>query len=45
MNGLIDWLGKETQAELAPDGPNPLEVRDNFLRVMAAHVTSSAVSS
>jgi CDP-4-dehydro-6-deoxyglucose reductase len=39
INGLIDWLENEARAALAPDYPNPLAVRDNILRVMAAHVT------
>jgi len=36
---LIGWLGDEARAALQPDYPNPLAVRDNVLRVMAAHVT------
>jgi CDP-4-dehydro-6-deoxyglucose reductase, E3 len=39
INGLIDWIGNEARAALEPDYPNPLAVRDNILRVMAAHVT------
>ncbi len=39
LNGLIGWLGDEERAALEPDYPNPLAVRDNLLRVMAAHVT------
>jgi CDP-4-dehydro-6-deoxyglucose reductase len=39
LDGLIDWLGVEARAALEPDYPNPLAVRDNVLRVMAAHVT------
>ncbi|NTU73348.1 2Fe-2S iron-sulfur cluster binding domain-containing protein, partial [Candidatus Roizmanbacteria bacterium] len=39
LDGLIDWLVIEARAALEPDYPNPLAVRDNVLRVMAAHVT------
>ena len=39
LNGLIGWLGDEERAALEPDYPNPRAVRDNLLRVMAAHVT------
>ena len=31
--------GTEARAAQEPDYPNPLAVRDNLLRVMAAHVT------
>ena len=39
INGLIRLARNEARAALAPDYPNPLAVRDNILRVMAAHVT------
>lgn len=39
MNSLKKWLAEEVRAALEPDYPNPLAIRDNLLRVMAAHVT------
>lgn len=36
---LVTWLGHAVSAALVPDSPNPLAVRDNLLRVAAAHVT------
>ncbi|HQS58095.1 MAG: ferredoxin [Gallionellales bacterium 35-53-114] len=39
MNSLKNWLTAEVKAAMEPDYPNPLAVRDNVLRVMAAHVT------
>lgn len=39
MNSLKNWLADEVKAAMEPDYPNPLAVRDNLLRVMAAHVT------
>jgi len=39
MNSLKNWLADEVKAALEPDYPNPLAIRDNLLRVMAAHVT------
>ena len=39
MNSLKNWLAEEVKAAMEPDYPNPLAVRDNLLRVMAAHVT------
>jgi CDP-4-dehydro-6-deoxyglucose reductase, E3 len=39
MNDLKFWLKKEIVAAMEPDYPNPLAVRDDLLRVMAAHVT------
>ncbi len=39
LKGLIDWLGDEAMATQEPDYANPLAVRDNLLRIMAAHVT------
>lgn len=39
VNELITWLGQAVSAVLVPDSPNPLLVRDNLLRVAAAHVT------
>jgi CDP-4-dehydro-6-deoxyglucose reductase len=36
---LKKWLGDEIKAAMEPDYPNPLAIRDNLLRVMAAHVT------
>ena len=39
MNSLKNWLADEVKAAMEPDYPNPLAIRDNMLRVMAAHVT------
>ena len=39
LNGLVLWLGQAVSAALVPDSPNPLAVRNNLLRVAAAHVT------
>ena len=39
MDYLKDWLTKEVNAVMEPDYPNPLAIRDNLLRVIAAHVT------
>ena len=39
MNSLKNWLAAEVKAAMEPDYPNPLAIRDNLLRVMAAHVT------
>ncbi len=39
VNELKTWLAAETTAALEHDYANPLAVRDNLLRVMAAHVT------
>ncbi len=39
MDSLKNWLTDEVKAALEPDYPNPLAVRDNVLRVIAAHVT------
>jgi CDP-4-dehydro-6-deoxyglucose reductase len=36
---LKKWLGDEIKAAMEPEYPNPLAIRDNMLRVMAAHVT------
>ncbi len=39
VSDLVLWLGQAVSAALVPDSPNPLVVRDNLLRVAAAHVT------
>lgn len=39
MDSLKDWLSKEVNAVMEPDYLNPLAIRDNLLRVIAAHVT------
>lgn len=39
VNSLKNWLGDEIKAAMEPEYPNPLAIRDNVLRVMAAHVT------
>ena len=39
MNSLKNWLADEAKAAMEPEYPNPLAIRDNLLRVMAAHVT------
>lgn len=39
MNSLKNWLADEVKAAMEPDYANPLAIRDNLLRVMAAHVT------
>jgi CDP-4-dehydro-6-deoxyglucose reductase len=39
MNSLKNWLADEVKAAMEPDYPNPLAIRDNLLRVMAAHIT------
>jgi CDP-4-dehydro-6-deoxyglucose reductase, E3 len=39
LNSLKNWLAVEVKAAMEPDYPNPLAIRDNMLRVMAAHVT------
>jgi CDP-4-dehydro-6-deoxyglucose reductase, E3 len=39
LGTLKTWLQSETKAAMQPDYPNPLAIRDNLLRVMAAHVT------
>ena len=39
VGSLKSWLVAEVQAALEPDYANPLAVRDNLLRVLAAHVT------
>ncbi|HEY6096263.1 MAG TPA: 2Fe-2S iron-sulfur cluster-binding protein [Gallionellaceae bacterium] len=39
LGTLEDWLSAEIRAAMQPDYANPLAVRDNLLRVMAAHVT------
>ena len=39
MNSLKKWLTTEVKAAMEPDYPNPLAIRDNLLRVMAAHIT------
>ena len=39
MDSLKDWLTQEVEAVMKPDYPNPLAIRDNLLRVIAAHVT------
>lgn len=36
---LKTWLQREIRAAMEPDYPNPLAIRDNILRVVAAHVT------
>ena len=39
LDSLKVWLTAEVKEAMEPDYPNPLAVRDNVLRVMAAHVT------
>lgn len=39
INTLESWLSVEIRAAMQPDYANPLTIRDNLLRVMAAHVT------
>lgn len=39
ISALQKWLADEIKAAMEPDYPNPLAIRDNVLRVMAAHVT------
>jgi len=39
VNSLKKWLEVEAKAAMQPDYPNPLAIRDNLLRVMAAHVS------
>jgi CDP-4-dehydro-6-deoxyglucose reductase, E3 len=39
IGSLKKWLADEVKAAMEPDYPNPLAIRDNVLRVMAAHVT------
>jgi len=39
ISSLQKWLADEIRAAMEPDYPNPLAIRDNVLRVMAAHVT------
>ena len=39
IDSLKNWLTEEIKAVMEPDYPNPLAIRDNLLRVMAAHVT------
>jgi CDP-4-dehydro-6-deoxyglucose reductase len=39
VGGVLAWLATEARAAQEPDYPNPLAVRDNLLRVAAAHVT------
>lgn len=39
MDTLKKWLTDEAMAVKEPDYPNPLAIRDNLLRVIAAHVT------
>lgn len=39
MTSLKDWLADEVKAAMEPEYPNPLAIRDNLLRVMAAHVS------
>lgn len=36
---LQTWLADEIKAAMEPEYPNPLAIRDNVLRVIAAHVT------
>jgi CDP-4-dehydro-6-deoxyglucose reductase len=39
MDTLKKWLTDEVKAVMEPDYANPLAIRDNLLRVIAAHVT------
>lgn len=39
VNSLMPWLTAEVKAAMEPDYSNPLAIRDNLLRIMAAHVT------
>jgi CDP-4-dehydro-6-deoxyglucose reductase len=39
LASLNSWLQSEIKAAMEPDYPNPLAIRDNILRVAAAHVT------
>ncbi len=39
LDSLKTWLSAEVNAAMEPDYPNPLAVRDNLLRIIAAHVT------
>lgn len=39
LAALSSWLQSEIKAAMEPDYPNPLAIRDNILRVAAAHVT------
>lgn len=39
MDTLKKWLTDEVRVVMEPDYPNPLAIRDNLLRVIAAHVT------
>ena len=39
INSLQTWLADEIKAAMEPEYPNPLAIRDNVLRVIAAHVT------
>jgi CDP-4-dehydro-6-deoxyglucose reductase len=39
INSLQNWFENEAKAAMEPDYPNPLSIRDNVLRVMAAHIT------
>jgi len=39
LGSFKKWLQSEVKAAMEPDYPNPLAIRDNVLRVMAAHIT------
>jgi len=39
ISSLQKWLTDEIKAAMEPEYPNPLAIRDNVLRVIAAHVT------
>ena len=39
LGSLKTWLQSEIRAAMEPDYPNPFAIRDNVLRVMAAHIT------
>ena len=39
LSTMNSWLTAEVKAAMEPDYSNPLAVRDNLLRIMAAHVT------
>ncbi len=39
LDSLKNWLSTEVNAAMEPDSANPLAVRDNLLRIIAAHVT------
>lgn len=39
VGSIKKWLQSEIHLTMEPDSPNPLAIRDNVLRVMAAHIT------